>query len=403
MSPEQCRGLSTIDRRADIYALGCVMFEMATGRHVFVKEASGDLLVAHIIETPPRVSAFRPEIPTWMDDLVDRMLAKGPDDRPSSMDEIVSAMESFLQVGAAEFGARIPPTSALARIPTPRKRSSAPAAFSPTATPARTAAPPPRSVAPARDDRSVSAPSPRIPAIGGTQILPESGPRSPTSKPTNESTFRRSASELISEPVDPLPAKRKAPLLAVAAGAVVLAGVAAVFLTQNKPAGHRPAPPVEPAGRAARGTAAPAPPRALRGAAQARARQGDDPRRLAAGGGRAVAGRRADAPRGHAARPGRCGRTPRGCRATSRRTDIQNAEVAIDPARERPACRSSSRRSRRRRTTTLRPTTRATKASARRREATDPEEARRRVSSASETERVRTLARPAGTGYRAGS
>src|SRR6185437_3530849 len=76
MSPEQCRGLTSIDRRADVYALGCVMFELATGRHVFVKEAAGDLLVAHIIETPPRISAFRPEIPSWMDDLVNRMLAK---------------------------------------------------------------------------------------------------------------------------------------------------------------------------------------------------------------------------------------------------------------------------------------------------------------------------------------
>ena len=78
MSPEQCRGLSTIDHRADIYALGCVMFEMATGRHVFVKEASGDLLVAHIIETAPRMSAFRPEIPSWMDDLVARCSPRAP-------------------------------------------------------------------------------------------------------------------------------------------------------------------------------------------------------------------------------------------------------------------------------------------------------------------------------------
>ncbi len=146
MSPEQCRGLSTIDRRADIYALGCVMFELATGRHVFLKDASGDLLVAHIIEEPPRISSLRPEIPAWMDDLVARMLAKGPDDRPSSMDEIVSAMEAFLRVGAAEFGAKIPPTGALGRIPSPRKRASVPVAVTGTATPPT--APPAGSVAP---------------------------------------------------------------------------------------------------------------------------------------------------------------------------------------------------------------------------------------------------------------
>jgi serine/threonine protein kinase len=245
MSPEQCRGITSIDRRADIYSLGCVMFEMATGRQVFVKDAAGDLLVAHIIETPPRISAFRPEIPSWMDDLVNRMLAKGPDDRPSSMDEIASAMESFLQVGAADLGTRIPPTSALARIPTPRKRASAPAAFSPTATPPGAAGAPPRAAAPARDGRPASSFSPRVPAIGGTQVLPDGGLPPPAERPKNDSTFRRSASEVISEPIDWPPPKRKVPLLALAAGAVVLAGGAAIFLTQNHPAAHRPVPPVE--------------------------------------------------------------------------------------------------------------------------------------------------------------
>ena len=125
MSPEQCRGLKSIDRRADIYALGCVMFEMATGRHIFVNEASGDLLVAHIIEPPPRVSSLRPEIPAWMDDLVARMLAKAPEDRPSSMDEVVSAMEGFLKVTASEFATKIPATGALGRVTTPRRPSNA--------------------------------------------------------------------------------------------------------------------------------------------------------------------------------------------------------------------------------------------------------------------------------------
>ena len=186
MSPEQCRGLSTIDRRADIYALGCVMFELATGRHVFVKEASGDLLVAHIIETPPRVSAFRPDIPSWMDELVAKMLAKGPDDRPSSMDEIVTAMESFLQVRASEFATRIPTTSALAHIPTPRKQISGPAAFSPTAPPPGAAAPPPRSAARPQGPPPV-APSlrPRIPPSGGRRFCPRGlSPAAPSPRTT---------------------------------------------------------------------------------------------------------------------------------------------------------------------------------------------------------------------------
>jgi serine/threonine-protein kinase len=272
MSPEQCRGLSTIDHRADIYALGCVLFELATGRHVFVKEASGDLLVAHIIEMPPRVSDFRPDIPGWMDDLVARMLAKGPDDRPSSMDEIVTAVESFLQIGAAGFGTRIPTTSALARIPVSRKRTTGPVAFvQPVAGPGAPATPPGFSGR-SPDQRPAPAPPsrPSVPALGGTQILPEG--LVPGGKPTNQSTFSRSASERILDPDQsnlanladlgsPLPAKRRSLLLPLAAGGVALAAVAAVYLTQGKPVSHRPPAEVahEPATPIAPATPAPPP------------------------------------------------------------------------------------------------------------------------------------------------
>jgi serine/threonine-protein kinase len=246
MSPEQCRGITSIDRRADVYALGCVMFELATGRHVFVKEAAGDLLVAHIIETPPRISAFRPEIPSWMDDLVNRMLAKGPDDRPSTMDEVISTMESFLQVGAADFGTRIPATSALARIPTQGSRPKASATL-PATTP-RTA---PRSRSHPHDAM--------IPAIGGTRILPAGVPP-PDGEATNDSTFRRSAAELIPEARDLRPAARRVRLVVVATGGLVVAGLAAFLLTRSKPAPPLPAsPPVEPA-LAAPSAAAPPPP-----------------------------------------------------------------------------------------------------------------------------------------------
>ncbi|HXT89728.1 MAG TPA: hypothetical protein VN714_10785, partial [Trebonia sp.] len=207
------------------------------------------------------ISALRPEIPTWMDDLVAKMLSKGPDDRPSSMDEIVSAIEAFLQVGAPEFGTRIPATSALGRIPTPRKQSSVPAAFSQTAAPP-SAATPPRSAARPRDQPPTPGLAPRVPAIGGTQVLPE-GPL-PAPKPTNDSTFRRSASERVLNPPELsdaalAPAKRRSPLLPIAAGGLVLAAIAAVFLTQNKPASHRPIAQAEPEPTAPTAPAARAP------------------------------------------------------------------------------------------------------------------------------------------------
>jgi eukaryotic-like serine/threonine-protein kinase len=245
MSPEQCRGVSTIDRRTDVYALGCLMFELATGRHVFVKDASGDLLVAHIIETPPRVSSIRPEIPAWMDELVAKMLSKSPDDRPSSMDEVVAEIEAFLQVGQSEFSSKVLATGALGRIAKAGKRSSAPAAFSETAPP--TPSVPPlysrgAATIPAPQGSHASAlPSAPVPGflVGGTQLLP--------SGPSHDSTFRRSASELVVDPpAEELPPKRKRSVLPVAVGGVALVGVAVWFLLPGKPMRRPRAPAVDP-------------------------------------------------------------------------------------------------------------------------------------------------------------
>ena len=245
MSPEQCRGVSTIDRRTDVYALGCLMFELATGRHVFVKDASGDLLVAHIIETPPRVSSIRPEIPGWMDELVAKMLSKSPDDRPSSMDEVVAEMEVFLRVGQSEFSSKVLATGALGRIATARKRSSAPEAFSETP-------PPTPSVPPLYSRGAVTIPAPQGPPAsalpsaplpgflaGGTQLLP--------SGPSHDSTFRRSASELVVDPpAEDLPPKRKRSVLPVAVAGMALVGVAAWLLLPGKPMRRPRAPAVDP-------------------------------------------------------------------------------------------------------------------------------------------------------------
>ena len=76
MSPEVGRGLGNVDHRADIYSLGCILFEMATGRPPFVREGAGQLVVAHATEAAPAARTLEPSIPPELDELIARSLRK---------------------------------------------------------------------------------------------------------------------------------------------------------------------------------------------------------------------------------------------------------------------------------------------------------------------------------------
>ncbi len=96
MSPEQCRGLSDLDHRSDIYALGCVMFQMLVGRPPFESEHMGDLIAAHIREPAPPPSSLATGIGPEVDGILLRCLAKAPDDRFQSMHELANAISQLL-------------------------------------------------------------------------------------------------------------------------------------------------------------------------------------------------------------------------------------------------------------------------------------------------------------------
>jgi len=81
MAPEQAAG-SAVDARVDLYALGLVMFAMLTGRPPFRGGDVTEVLRRQRKEQPPRVSAIVPEVPEGVADLVARLLAKDPADRP---------------------------------------------------------------------------------------------------------------------------------------------------------------------------------------------------------------------------------------------------------------------------------------------------------------------------------
>jgi serine/threonine-protein kinase len=82
MSPEQCKGKG-VDHRTDIYALGCVAYELICGRVPFQADNIAELIAAHLSEAPPLPRSLCADIPVQLDEVMFAMLAKEPSRRPS--------------------------------------------------------------------------------------------------------------------------------------------------------------------------------------------------------------------------------------------------------------------------------------------------------------------------------
>ncbi len=81
MSPEQCEGEATVTSASDIYSLGAIGFFLLTGRPPFVGRSAMQMIVAHVMETPPPANTLRDGIPTALADVIARALSKKPADR----------------------------------------------------------------------------------------------------------------------------------------------------------------------------------------------------------------------------------------------------------------------------------------------------------------------------------
>jgi serine/threonine-protein kinase len=95
MSPEQCRGAGAIDRRSDVYSLGCLLFALLVGRPPFDSEGVGEIIAMHLREPPPVPSSLRPGIPPEIDRLVLRCLEKDPARRFGHSGELVAVLGSL--------------------------------------------------------------------------------------------------------------------------------------------------------------------------------------------------------------------------------------------------------------------------------------------------------------------
>jgi len=95
MAPEQCRGAQQVDWRADIYSLGCIMFEMACGRPPFLGEGFGEIIAQQIREPPPAPTSIEPTVAPQIEEVILRALAKKPEERQQSMAEIATSLDGL--------------------------------------------------------------------------------------------------------------------------------------------------------------------------------------------------------------------------------------------------------------------------------------------------------------------
>lgn len=102
MAPEQARNAARVDQRADIYALGCTLYTLVTGRPLFEGKSAIEVITKHATEpvVPPEV--IIQSTPDALSALILKMVAKKPEDRLSSMDAVISELEAFLRVSTEQ-------------------------------------------------------------------------------------------------------------------------------------------------------------------------------------------------------------------------------------------------------------------------------------------------------------
>jgi serine/threonine protein kinase len=103
VAPEQIGG-KPVDARTDIYLLGCVLYQCLTGVPPFERDDEAALLWAYLVEQPPPVSARRLGLPTGLDAVVAKAMAKAPEDRYGTCRELVADFQAEIEAPAEAQG-----------------------------------------------------------------------------------------------------------------------------------------------------------------------------------------------------------------------------------------------------------------------------------------------------------
>ncbi|WP_428266165.1 protein kinase domain-containing protein [Haliangium sp.] len=220
MAPEQCRGAGRVDHRADLYAMGCILFHMLCGQPPFMSDGAGEVLGMHQFLPAPSPRSLCDQIDPELDALVLRLLAKSPDDRPATAEDVRAALAPML--GLPTPSRRAP---SITPLPSASAVTSSPVAVAPThALPPVTLA---VSAAPV-------AASPHTPANLASEIPPQTpigaaaAAAAPTPSARSASTSAPTTlnSSVTSRPATaPTPRARRLPLVA---GAIAVAALAAI-------------------------------------------------------------------------------------------------------------------------------------------------------------------------------
>lgn len=111
MAPEQITGKLPISNKTDLYALGCVLFEMLTGHTPFTASAPMEVMLKHINELPPHIRTEAFDCPVFLEQLVRQLLDKSPDKRPHDALMVQVALEEVVERVAAKTSAMSQMTS----------------------------------------------------------------------------------------------------------------------------------------------------------------------------------------------------------------------------------------------------------------------------------------------------
>ena len=104
MAPEQAAADPLIDHRADLYALGCLAYEMLSGAPPFVG-SSQRVLASHVTQQPSEILTARPDLPVKLASLVMRCLAKDPDARPHDANQVLDLLDDLMEAGGNQQSA----------------------------------------------------------------------------------------------------------------------------------------------------------------------------------------------------------------------------------------------------------------------------------------------------------